>query len=335
MVDSGRAMAYMPFSSIKRLPGLELLRFVAACCVLLLHVRAVFGGQRVFGLGYLGVDFFLMLSGFLMARVQEPRLANGTSPWRFLQRRLWRLWPMMALGGLIGMPRLWLRSADLPNFLLAAVPNMALLPVWWWTFVFPLNIPAWTITCELACNAAHVLGLWRLRRWGLIGLTVTLLIADGWMSWHFHGLDIGAKTTNFFWGALRCLAAYALGIALSRWWGDEPAVPVPWWLAVPLMPALLPLVWWTKTQGWLFDIGFVVLACPLMIAGAMRLDRFHRAAGWIGQIAFPLFALQMPILQGIRQLGGNYWIGLSVAAVAGVALGLISAPISAWRQKQK
>lgn len=328
-------MAYMPFSSIKRLPGLELLRFVAACCVLLLHVRAVFGGQRVFGLGYLGVDFFLMLSGFLMARVQEPRLANGTSPWRFLQRRLWRLWPMMALGGLIGMPRLWLRSADLPNFLLAAVPNMALLPVWWWTFVFPLNIPAWTITCELACNAAHVLGLWRLRRWGLIGLTVTLLIADGWMSWHFHGLDIGAKTTNFFWGALRCLAAYALGIALSRWWGDEPAVPVPWWLAVPLMPALLPLVWWTKTQGWLFDIGFVVLACPLMIAGAMRLDRFHRAAGWIGQIAFPLFALQMPILQGIRQLGGNYWIGLGVAAVAGVALGLISAPISAWRQKQK
>jgi hypothetical protein len=222
-------------------------------------------------------------------------------------------------GRLIGMPRLWLRSADLPNFLLAAVPNMALLPVWWWTFVFPLNIPAWTITCELACNAAHVLGLWRLRRWGLIGLTVTLLIADGWMSWHFHGLDIGAKTTNFFWGALRCLAAYALGIALSRWWGDEPAVPVPWWLAVPLMPALLPLVWWTKTQGWLFDIGFVVLACPLMIAGAMRLDRFHRAAGWIGQIAFPLFALQMPILQGIRQLGGNCWIGLGVAAVAGGA----------------
>ncbi|MBB3954723.1 acyltransferase family protein [Novosphingobium sediminicola] len=324
-------MAHMPSPSIKRLPGLELLRLVAASCVLLLHVRAVFGGQRVFGLGYLGVDFFLMLSGFLMARVQEPRLDHGAAPWSFLRRRFWRLWPMMALGGLIGLPRLWLRSADLPNFLLAALPNMALLPVWWWTFAFPLNIPAWTMTCELACNAAHVLGLWRLRRWWLIGLAAALLVADGWISWHFHGLDVGPKSDNFFWGALRCLAAYVLGIVLARWWQEEPAVPVPWWVALPLMPALLPLVWWTKAQGWWFDIGFVVLACPLMIAGAMRLDRFHRAALWLGQIAFPLFALQMPILQGIRQLGGNYWIGLGVAAAAGVLVAVLAAHISAWR----
>ena len=35
----------------------------------------MFGGEFVFGRGYLGVDFFLMLSGYLMARVQEPRLA--------------------------------------------------------------------------------------------------------------------------------------------------------------------------------------------------------------------------------------------------------------------
>ena len=49
-----------------RLPGLEALRFVAALCILLVHTRAVFGGQPVFGRGYLAVEFFLMLSGFLM-----------------------------------------------------------------------------------------------------------------------------------------------------------------------------------------------------------------------------------------------------------------------------
>ncbi|MDW4662850.1 hypothetical protein NQ228_25235, partial [Escherichia coli] len=90
----------------------------------------------------------------LMARVQEPRLANGTSPWRFLWRRLWRLWPMMALGGLIGLPRRRLRSADLHDFLLAALPIIALLPVWWGMFAFPLYIRAWTFTCVLVCNAA-------------------------------------------------------------------------------------------------------------------------------------------------------------------------------------
>ena len=39
-----------------RLPGLEALRFIAALCILLLHTRAVFGGQRVFGHGYLAVE---------------------------------------------------------------------------------------------------------------------------------------------------------------------------------------------------------------------------------------------------------------------------------------
>lgn len=321
----------------KRLPGLELLRLVAACCVLLLHVRAVFGGQRVFGLGYLGVDFFLMLSGFLMARVQEPRLAAGASPWAFLPRRWWRLWPMMALGGVIGLPRLWLRTGDWPNFLMTALPNLALLPVWWGNFAFPLNIPAWTITCELACNAAHVLGLWRLRGWWLIALVAGLMLADGWIAWHFHGLDVGAKVSNFWWGALRCLAAYGLGMVLARWWREGAKVPpVPWWLALPLMPALLPLVWWTKTQGWLFDLGFVWLACPLMIAGAMRLNRFHRAAGWLGHIAFPLFALQMPILQGIRQwVGPYYWLGLCVAAVMGLLVTVLSAQIPLWRRQRR
>jgi peptidoglycan/LPS O-acetylase OafA/YrhL len=302
-----------------RLPGLEWLRLIAASCVLLLHVRAVFGGQRVFGLGYLGVDFFLMLSGFLMARVQEPRLAAGAEPIRFMAKRIWRLWPMMALGGVIGLPRLWSRSTGWEDFLTVAGLNLALLPVWGRMFVFPLNIPAWTILCELACNTLHVTGLWRLRRWGFGASLIGLLLVDAWLAWHFKGLDIGAKPANFLAGALRSLATYMLGIALARWWARRGPAPFPWWLALPLMPALLPLVWWLKWQGWLFDIAFVLVACPLMIAGALRLTRWPQAAMWAGRIAFPLFALQMPILQGVKMLGYGYWSGLAVAAVAGVA----------------
>jgi peptidoglycan/LPS O-acetylase OafA/YrhL len=320
--------------SSTRLPGLEWLRLIAASCVLLLHVRAVFGGQRVFGLGYLGVDFFLMLSGFLMASVQEPRLAAGAAPLRFMVKRIWRLWPMMALGGAIGLPRLWLRSAGWEDFLTVAGLNLALLPVWGRMFVFPLNIPAWTILCELGCNALHVTGLWRLRGWffGVLGLG--LLLADAWLAWQFKGLDIGAKPANFVGGALRSLAAYVLGMALARWWDRRGPPPVPWWLALPLMPALLPLVWWLKWQGWLFDMAFVVIACPFMIAGALRLQRGHQAATWAGRIAFPLFALQMPILQGAKLLGYSYWSGLAVAALAGVVIAWAKPLWGLWRQHQ-
>ena len=118
-------------------------------CILLLHTRAVYGGARVFGKGYLAVEFFLMLSGFLMAYAQETRVKD---PAGFMAKRYLRLWPTMALGGVIGLPRLFIKSASLGGFFATAIANLALLPAWWGKFVFALNIPAWTIFYELVAN---------------------------------------------------------------------------------------------------------------------------------------------------------------------------------------
>ncbi len=112
-----------PPRSSPRLPGLEALRGVAAICILLLHTRAVFGGKPVFGKGYLAVEFFLMLSGFLMAYAQEARMGRDFAPLAFMTKRYWRLWPTMALGSAIGLPRLFLRTSGLGQFLGAAVPT--------------------------------------------------------------------------------------------------------------------------------------------------------------------------------------------------------------------
>jgi len=146
-----------------RLPGLEALRCAAAVCILLLHTRAVFGGPRVFGKGYLAVEFFLMLSGFLMAYAQEARLARGTAPVDFMVKRYKRLWPTMALGGVIGLPRLYLRAKSLLHFTGMALANLALLPVSFMRECFPLNIPAWTVFYELVANTLHVAVLRHLR----------------------------------------------------------------------------------------------------------------------------------------------------------------------------
>lgn len=314
-----------PPSSSGRLPGLEVLRCVAAICVLLLHTRAVFGGRFVFGRGYLGVDFFLMLSGYLMARTQEIRLADGLNPWRFMVTRYRRLWPMMAAGGLIGIPMQYLRSQGLWHFVWVTSANMLLIPVPFQPFIFPLNIPAWTIFFEMVANGLHVTLLWRLRGvWlgiMLAGLVVAMAAIGAW-----HGsFDVGAKPGTFWAAVPRVLLAYLLGVGLYRWWRDHPPLAVPPALALVIMPVIVAGAWFFGIRGWLFDLVFVVAICPLMIAGALRLVRFGRAAGIIGQLSFPLFALQMPVLQGLRHFNSGAWTGGLVALAVGIAGALAAA----------
>lgn len=310
-----------------RLPGLEALRLVAAGCILALHARATFGGTPYFGRGYLGVEFFLMLSGMLMALRQEPRLARGDDPWRFLHRRVVRLWPLMALAGVVGLPMAWVRAhGDGAAFLLGSVPNLLLLPTWSGDFTFPLNIPAWTIFAELVANVLHVLVLWRLRRWGFALFLVGVTAAMGWIAAVHGSFDVGARA-GWLWlgaGVVRCLFSYAVGIALARLWARDGRLKAPRWLPVPPVVALVAMPAWVlagyagQWHGWWPDALFVVAVAPLMLAGGMRLRRGASVATWAGRLAFPLFALQMPVLQGLRHLGTTRTTGIVAAMVAGV-----------------
>jgi peptidoglycan/LPS O-acetylase OafA/YrhL len=316
-----------------RLPGLEALRFFAALCILLLHTRAVFGGERVFGKGYLAVEFFLMLSGFLMAYAQEARI--GAS-WPFLAKRYKRLWPTMAVGGAIGLPRLFIYSPSLANFTATALANLALLPVSWRTFAFELNIPAWTIFYELVANSLHVLLFRHLKLWAIwqgIALLAPVMV---WVGMHWGSFDVGAKPENLLAGLPRILFAYLIGIALGRMWRGGSPIPIPSLLAIPAMPAILAASWYFRIdQHWSFDYLFTILACPLMIAGGMRLTRFHRFAGLLGQLSFPLFAVQMPILQGMEMLGWGKWTGGITAFAGGIVAAFLTSQYDKWRRKEK
>ncbi len=318
---------------VTRLPGLEALRFFAALCILLLHTRAVFGGDRVFGKGYLAVEFFLMLSGFLMAFAQEPRFKEAFRPGPFMVKRYKRLWPTMTLGGLIGLPQLYLKSASTTEFTATAAANLALLPAWWGKFVFALNIPAWTIFYELVANTLHVFVFRHLKLWA-IGLALAVLApVMVWVGFAWGSFDVGAKPGDFFAGLPRILFAYLIGVALGRMWQGGPPVPVPPLLAIPAMPAILAASWWLGIdQTWLFDFAFTVVVCPLMIAGGMRLTRFQRAAGLLGRLSFPLFAVQMPILEGTQMLGFDKWQGGSAALAGGILAAFLTERFESWRK---
>lgn len=312
--------ASTPVASRDRLLGLEALRGIGAACVVLLHLQATFGGHpKVFGKGYLAVDFFLMLSGLLMARTQEAKLRGGLSPARFMAARYKRLWPMMALGALLGAPTLFLRTEGMAQFAMLAIPNLFLLPVAFNRLVFPLNIPAWTIFYELVANALHVLAFWRMPLWAIGLLVLALLPVECWIGMNYGSLDVGARPEHFFWGLPRIAFAYLIGIALGRIWREGPSINVPPALAFAAMPVLFAGSWWTGVGGWPFDLLFVVVACPLILAGGLRLETRPALARFSGMVSFPLFAVHMPILQAGAMAGLSWQTGGILAFSGGIA----------------
>ena len=93
--------------------SLDGLRGVAAIVVVIYHV---FEGYQFVGdkqyiefmnHGYLAVDFFFMLSGFVIGYAYDDRLSGGMSIWSFFKRRLVRLHPMLVVGTILGLFHIW------------------------------------------------------------------------------------------------------------------------------------------------------------------------------------------------------------------------------------
>ncbi len=305
----------------ERLHGLDALRGIASLCVVGLHTQAIFGGYvNPLAKGYLAVDFFLMLSGFMMARTTEPRLSAGLNPAQFMLARYRRFWPTVAAGSVLGAPYLWFRAGgDLALFLPALAANLVMLPWPVAKLMFALNIPVWTIFAELLANAGHVFAFARFRTRTIAATTAILLIATLWVAADHGSLDVGARPATFAYAIPRVLLAYLLGVMLHRWRGDKPVRWLPWWLSLPALPGLMTIPHFTGWRSWIFDPGFVLLACPLVIVAALSLRRGTRIGYLAGLASFPLFAVHVPVLEATRELGFGIAYGLPAAfTIAGL-----------------
>jgi peptidoglycan/LPS O-acetylase OafA/YrhL len=215
-------------------------RGIAAWWVVLYHLRGALAAlpnaaEAVLAKGYLAVDFFFLLSGFVLALSHGERLRSGgiaVVP-DFLRRRIARIWPLHAV--MLGFAMLLLvalrasgRSA--PEFPLRELPAHLLL-VQAWGVADPLrwNDPAWSISCELM--AYLLFPLWAMainwRRCGtplLLGAIGALLLALG-AAFALHGADtLGQDIPHL--GVLRCLLEFATGTlvhALWQRWRAHPA----------------------------------------------------------------------------------------------------------------
>lgn len=279
-----------------RLDGLDALRGIAALCVLAYHAAGE-GGSNA----YLAVDFFFMLSGYVMARTYEARLDRGLPASRFVAARLGRIWPTIFLGSLLSLP--WMFSnLPTPAILPAIAANLVLLPYPLYNRMFLLNGPVWSIFFELFANAVHATLLWRLSNRMMLGLLVPLVLLLGYFASQYT-LSVGSAPTGFFAAFPRVLVSYSIGILLWRKWRDAPTIEASAGFTLFAMPAFFGLSTLVDGQSWQADMLFVLVVCPLLIAGGLKLDRVHPLLIWLGAISFPLYAVHVPAMRLMHWLG--------------------------------
>ena len=314
-----------PAEAPVRLAGLDGLRAVAALCVVVMHVGAIWpNAPRIIGAAYLSVDFFFLLSGFVMARTYEARLRDGRiSAGHFLAARYRRLWPTMAWGAAFALPFLWRDFPDLRTFFGAAIPNLLLLPTFVTPVLFALNTPAWSVFFELVANLAHGLVLHRLRTAALAVSAALSLVAVAACARHWGDLDLGSQVDTVAGGFARVAFSYALGIVLWRWHGNRAPMRVPPALAFAAMPVLFIAASTVPFEGAKFDIAFVAVGAPLILWGGLNL---RLGTGWwpwlcraAGAMSFPLYAVHYPVLLAAEAARLPLWLG-PAAALAAAAL---------------
>ena len=150
---------------------LDGLRGVAALTVVCFHLFEAYAtshlDQRI-NHGYLAVDFFFILSGFVIGYAYDDRWTKMTV-WEFLKRRVIRLHPMVVIGTLIGAVMFYFQGCSVWDvsrvsvgaLLLATLMNALLIPATPGAEIrgvgemFPLNGPSWSLFFEYIGNLLY------------------------------------------------------------------------------------------------------------------------------------------------------------------------------------
>ena len=212
------------------------LRFFAAFWVVAFHYWPKLAAPGTPGLvekGYLGVELFFVLSGFILSHVYRSSVEEGRFNYgSFLWARLARVYPLH-LATLIGMGLLAGAAMAAgfnidPNILSwRALPaNLLLLQAWGFAPVAGWNHPSWSISAEWFAYLTFPLFAWaalKLKERPVVALVAAAAFLV-WLNLAFEALaGFPLTQATIAWGALRIVPCFAYGCALHAFWTARPA----------------------------------------------------------------------------------------------------------------
>ena len=313
---------------------LDGLRGVAALIVVCYHIFEGFsfaeitngagdGMIRILNHGYLAVDFFFLLSGFVLSYAYDGRSEMKKAD--FFKRRLIRLHPMLIMGAFVGMicfliggSQQW-NGSTVPLYLtllcfvlsvlmLPAIPSSAT-EVRGNGEMFPLNGPAWSLFFEYIGNILYILFIRRLstKILGafvlLLGVLHTVFSLGNFSGYGSIGVGWTLDGVNFCGGLIRMLFPLTLGMFLSRRFKPLKIKSSFWTCSLLLLIVFsvpyIPGFNFVSFNG-LYESICVLIFFPLILimgASAQNLNRkTNKINHFLGDLSYPLYMIHYPIM---------------------------------------
>lgn len=337
-----------------KVPALTGIRGFAASWVVVFHLKSLLEQldilpavalSRVVGYGYLAVDLFFLLSGFILARAYADRPRTMAGLRGFYLNRVFRIMPlntvclfaMLALVAAVGQGYWTTMPLGVGSFVAA----LFLVQSWGTGSATTWNLPAWSLSAEWLAYVIFplaVLGIATIRSRGLaaagcltsLALLVVVMVTRG------------DATLDHTWllGLPRCLLQFVAGMLLWRWldlglalgpslragdaWLAGGAVLLSVAIAVPALELAAP-----------FAFGALIVACA---AGGRWTDALfgNRVAAFVGENSFSLYLVHFILVGCFAYLAQALSLGQAPApariAYAAVALACIYVVAAAtWR----
>jgi len=305
-------------------PILDGLRGVAAIIVVTFHLAEPLGTGHldiVVNHGYLAVDFFFLLSGFVIGYAYDDRwqkMSVGT----FFKRRIERLQPLVVLGmtlGAIGFyftdSTVWplIHTVPVWKMLLVMLIGYTVLPVpvsldiRGWQEMHPLNGVGWSLFFEYVANILYAIGLRKLsnKALALFVLVAAIVLAHTAITGP-NGDVSGGWTLNVEQvrlGLTRTMYPFFAGLLLSR-----VAKPTRIKHAFLLCSILVAIVLYMPRIGgaenlWMngiYESVCIIIVFPLIVylgaSGVIQTNRERRICKFLGDISYPLYMVHFFLL---------------------------------------
>ncbi|MDR1601130.1 MAG: acyltransferase [Tannerella sp.] len=356
---------------------LDGLRGIAAIMVLGFHVIEAYyvtdietgKYNQLLNHAYLAVDFFFVLSGFVIGYAYDDRWGK-MSIGNFLKRRIFRLHPMVIFGTVLGIIMFYFGAGevfplikDIPlwRVLLYAVLGLLMIPtppsidIRGWQEMYTLDAPTWTLAFEYFANLLYALVI---RRFSKTALSVLVFVA-ACATIHLtltHGDVIGGwtvDTNHLHIGFTRLMFPFFAGLLLYRLGKVIHIRQSFLWCSLLLIAVLIVPRVGGPESDWMngvYEAAVIIVVFPLIVAmgagGKVKKKSASRLYKLLGDMSYPVYLVNYPlcyvhtawVAKTKCTLAEGAWVAVGVFVaillISYAAMRFYDIPVRKWLRKK-